>query len=114
LTSDDEPFQYHEHAALVEFPSTVSCEIMLKWVKVNRACFEEIKTVIGSEIQHQTMEKEYPVLPTESNLQSLKNASNGLYELTIYSSSHFPKSAVSNDPDVVGLHDISKVIFSAV
>jgi hypothetical protein len=48
LTSDDAPFQYHEYAAPVEFPSTVSCEIMLKWVKVNRACFEEIKTVVGS------------------------------------------------------------------
>jgi hypothetical protein len=111
LTSDDAPFQYHEYAALVEFPSTVFCEIMLKWVKVNRACFEEIKTVV----QHQTTETEYPASLTGTNLQSLKNASKGLYELTIYSSSQIPKSAVSNDPGVVGLHVFSKVmIFSGL
>lgn len=110
--SDDAPFAMFEYAALVEFIGPFSRDVLLKWVKINRTDFQEIKTAIGGELQ--TTGKEYPMFVSEANLQSLKQASSGVHNLIIYSLSAYPKSAVSGDPGTVGLHTLSKILYAVL
>lgn len=113
VSSKDAPFRLYEYAALVEFP-TLPRDTVLKWVKIKRASYEEL---LKSDLGRITVnDRLYPMQITETTLESLKHASSGVHELTIYSLTGFPKSAVSSDPppSAAGLTVIQKIGLSFV
>lgn len=114
VNMQDAPFAIMEYAALVEFQSLPSRDVVLKWVKITNARFQEIKTDLGGQLMPTIPSQEiYYTSITQASLQSLRalRASRGMHELIIYNWPAYPKSAVSSDVRSVDFSNLQKIVF---
>lgn len=112
LTTEEAPFTSLEHAALVEFQSPTR-DLVLKWVKITEADFQEILGVavlptITKEAEH------YFTSVTEARLRSLSTTRGRTRQLMIYHWPTYPKSAVSSDVRSVAFPIAMKVFYSVL
>lgn len=116
LTKEDAPFTLLEHAGLVEFQDS-SRNLVLKWIKITNAHFQEIKIAAAvDELPTLTGQEAFFTSITEERLQSLTSSAikGGTHQVMIYNWPSYPNSAVSSDARAVEFPVGMKILYSVL